>query len=100
MGKRLRAGLAAIGLLAATGTAILAATTSAHADTTICEKYGSTTIQGGRYVVQNNVWGTDQTQCINVTSTGFSISQANHNVRNNIRPVSEDDARAILAAAY
>jgi maleylacetate reductase len=28
------------------------------------------------------------------------LSQANHNVRNNIRPVSEDDARAILAAAY
>jgi alcohol dehydrogenase class IV len=28
------------------------------------------------------------------------LSQANHNVRNNLRPVSEDDARAILAAAY
>jgi hypothetical protein len=88
MGIRLRAGLAAIGLLAATGTAILAAATSAHADTTICEKYGSTTIQGGRYVVQNNVWGTDQTQCINVTSTGFSISQANHNVPTNGAPAS------------
>lgn len=28
------------------------------------------------------------------------LSQANHNVRNNVRPVSEDDARGILAAAY
>ena len=28
------------------------------------------------------------------------LSQSNHNVRNNIRPVSEDDARGILAAAY
>jgi maleylacetate reductase len=28
------------------------------------------------------------------------LSQANHNVRGNIRPVSEDDARGILAAAY
>jgi len=28
------------------------------------------------------------------------LSQSNHNVRNNIRPVSEEDARAILAAAY
>ncbi|MEY2423675.1 MAG: maleylacetate reductase [Acidimicrobiaceae bacterium] len=28
------------------------------------------------------------------------LSQANHNVRNNIRPVSEDDARTILSAAY
>jgi Glycosyl hydrolase family 12/Cellulose binding domain len=92
MSKHLRSmlatGLAAIGLVAAAGTAILAAATSAHADTTICEKYGSTTIQGGRYVVQNNVWGTDQTQCINVTSTGFSISQANHNVPTNGAPAS------------
>jgi hypothetical protein len=92
MGNRLRSGLArslaAVGLLAAAGTAVLAAATSASADTTICEKYGSTTIQGGRYVVQNNVWGTDQTQCINVTSTGFSISQANHNVPTNGAPAS------------
>jgi maleylacetate reductase len=28
------------------------------------------------------------------------LSQSNHNVRNNVRPVSEDDAREILAAAY
>ena len=28
------------------------------------------------------------------------LSQSNHNVRNNVRPVSEDDARGILAAAY
>ena len=28
------------------------------------------------------------------------LSQSNHNVRNNVRPVSEDEAREILAAAY
>jgi alcohol dehydrogenase class IV len=28
------------------------------------------------------------------------LSQSNHNVRNNVRPVTEDDARGILAAAY
>ena len=28
------------------------------------------------------------------------LSQSNHNVRHNIRPVTEDDARGILAAAY
>jgi maleylacetate reductase len=28
------------------------------------------------------------------------MSQSNHNVRHNVRPVSEDDARGILAAAY
>ncbi|MEU4690587.1 cellulose binding domain-containing protein [Actinoplanes sp. NPDC023714] len=45
----------------------------AQADTRICEQYGSTTI-GGRYVVMNNRWGTSAEQCINVTSTGFSIA--------------------------
>jgi hypothetical protein len=88
MGRRWRAGLAALGLLAATGTAIVVNAATAHADTVMCEKYGSTTIQGGRYVVQNNVWGTDQQQCITVTSTGFSISQANHNVPTNGAPAS------------
>ena len=44
------------------------------ADTVICDQYGVTTIQS-RYIVQNNRWGTTATQCINVTSTGFSIIQ-------------------------
>jgi hypothetical protein len=51
----------------------------ARADTVICEKYGSTTIQGGRYIVQNNNWGDNTQQCINVTGTGFSVTQASHN---------------------
>jgi hypothetical protein len=88
MRRRIRAVLAAAGLLAASGVAVVLTTGAAHADTQICEKYGSTTIQGGRYVVMNNVWGTDQPQCINVTSTGFSISQANHNVPTNGAPAS------------
>ena len=46
---------------------------TASADTQICEQYGSAVIQG-RYVVQNNRWGTTAQQCINVTSTGFSIT--------------------------
>lgn len=51
----------------------------AQADEQICDKWGSTTIQG-RYVVQNNVWGTDEPQCINVTDTGFQITQADGSV--------------------
>ncbi|WP_432839417.1 GH12 family glycosyl hydrolase domain-containing protein [Dactylosporangium sp. CA-092794] len=86
MRRSIKAALAAAGLLAATGAVVVLTTGSAQADTTICEKFGSTTIQGGRYVVMNNVWGTDQPQCINVTSTGFSISQANHNVPTNGAP--------------
>ncbi|MFE9958029.1 cellulose binding domain-containing protein [Micromonospora sp. NPDC005299] len=73
MKRPLRA-LAAAGLLAAGSIVAVALGGSASADTQICEQYGSTTI-GGKYVVQNNRWGTSAQQCINVTSTGFSISR-------------------------
>lgn len=59
--------------------ALLGAAPASHADTTICEEFGSTTIQG-RYVVQNNRWGTSATQCISVTDSGFRITQADGSV--------------------
>ncbi|MEC3996562.1 cellulose binding domain-containing protein [Actinacidiphila sp. DG2A-62] len=65
--------------LAVAGVVMLGTAPSAHADTQICDQYGSTTIEG-RYVVQNNRWGTSETQCINVTSTGFQITQADGSV--------------------
>ncbi|MGW0068972.1 GH12 family glycosyl hydrolase domain-containing protein [Streptosporangium sandarakinum] len=74
--------LAALGLVLAAG----AVAAPARADTTICEKYGSTTIQNGRYIVQNNNWGDDTTQCINVTGTGFTVTQASHNKPTNGAP--------------
>ena len=52
---------------------------TAHADTAVCAQFGSTTINGGRYVVQSNNWGDTSQQCINVTATGFSITSARHN---------------------
>ncbi|MGW9193162.1 GH12 family glycosyl hydrolase domain-containing protein [Micromonospora chersina] len=73
MTRPLRA-LAAAGLLAAGAIVAVALGGTASADTQICEQYGSTTI-GGKYVVQNNRWGTSAQQCINVTSTGFSITR-------------------------
>jgi Glycosyl hydrolase family 12/Cellulose binding domain len=54
----------------------VAAVQTASADTQICAQFGSTSIAGGRYIVQNNRWGTSATQCINVTSTGFNVTQA------------------------
>lgn len=72
--------VAALGLTAG-GLITLSAAPSAHADTQICDQYGSTTIQG-RYVVQNNRWGTTATQCINVTSSGFQITQADGTATN------------------
>ncbi|MER7277926.1 RICIN domain-containing protein [Dactylosporangium sp. NPDC000244] len=59
---------------------------SAHADTAICEKYGSTSIAGGKYIVQNNNWGDDTTQCINVTGTGFALTRSDHNKPTNGAP--------------
>jgi cellulase/cellobiase CelA1 len=75
MKRQLRA-LAAAGLLVASSLVAVALGGNASADTLICEQYGSTTIQG-RYVVQNNRWGTTAQQCINVTSSGFEITTLN-----------------------
>jgi len=65
----------------------LVTTTDAVADTQICEQFGSTTI-GGKYVVQNNRWGSSSPQCINVTSTGFSIIQQDGTGNTSGAPVS------------
>ncbi|MFI6661112.1 cellulose binding domain-containing protein [Streptomyces sp. NPDC050523] len=67
--------------------ALLTAAPPSHADTTICEPFGTTTIQG-RYVVQNNRWGTSATQCITATDSGFRIAQADGSVPTNGAPKS------------
>ncbi|MEU7472099.1 cellulose binding domain-containing protein [Streptomyces sp. NPDC044984] len=67
--------------------ALVTGTAPAQADTTICEQYGSTTIQG-RYVVQNNRWGTSATQCVTATDTGFRVTQADGSVPTNGAPKS------------
>ncbi|WP_410809546.1 GH12 family glycosyl hydrolase domain-containing protein [Micromonospora sp. 067-2] len=75
MKRPLRA-LVAAGLLLGGSIVAVALGGNASADTQICEQYGSTVIQG-RYVVQNNRWGTTAQQCINVTGTGFEITTLN-----------------------
>ncbi|KAB1949706.1 glycosyl hydrolase family 5 [Micromonospora sp. ALFpr18c] len=75
MKRKIRA-LAAAGLLVASSLVAVALGGNASADTQICEQYGSAVIQG-RYVVQNNRWGTTAQQCINVTSNGFEITTLN-----------------------
>ncbi|MFE9352908.1 cellulose binding domain-containing protein [Streptomyces olivaceoviridis] len=67
--------------------ALLTVAPAAQAGTTICEQYGSTTIQD-RYVVQNNRWGTSETQCIDVTDSGFRVTQADGSVPTNGAPKS------------
>ncbi|MEU0739905.1 cellulose binding domain-containing protein [Streptomyces sp. NPDC006134] len=85
--RSLRALLGAfLAAFAVIGT-LMTAPTPAQADTTICEPFGSTTIQG-RYVVQNNRWGTSATQCVTATDTGFRITQADGSVPTNGAPKS------------
>ncbi|WP_248960242.1 GH12 family glycosyl hydrolase domain-containing protein [Sphaerisporangium perillae] len=75
-------------VLAAVGSILMTVvvTGQARADTVICEKYGATTLEGGKYVVINNNWGDDTQQCINVTSNGFTVTQASHNKPQNGAP--------------
>ncbi|GAA4792383.1 GH12 family glycosyl hydrolase domain-containing protein [Streptomyces ziwulingensis] len=57
------------------------------ADTTLCDQYATATIQG-RYVVQNNRWGTAAEQCVTVTDSGFRLSRADGSVPTNGAPKS------------
>jgi hypothetical protein len=68
--------LAIAALLAAGSVTAVAVALPAHADTVICDQFGST-VAGGRYIVQNNRWGTSAAQCINATDSGFTITQQN-----------------------
>ncbi|MFI7347510.1 cellulose binding domain-containing protein [Streptomyces sp. NPDC049936] len=67
--------------------ALVTAAPPARADTTICEPFGTTTIQG-RYVVQNNRWGSSATQCVTATDSGFRVTQADGSVPTNGAPKS------------
>ncbi|WP_306325190.1 GH12 family glycosyl hydrolase domain-containing protein [Streptomyces venezuelae] len=79
--------LAALLVALATVAALMTAAPAARADTLICEQYGSTTIQG-RYVVQNNRWGTGAAQCVTATDTGFRVTRADGGVPTNGAPKS------------
>lgn len=78
------AAMLSAGLVAA---AAATATTPAHAAPVICEKFGGTYIQANSFRVQNNVWGADTPQCIDVNqSGGFTVTQAEHNKATNGAP--------------
>ncbi|MGW4779740.1 GH12 family glycosyl hydrolase domain-containing protein [Streptomyces filamentosus] len=72
--------LGALLLALAAALASLAGTAPpARADTLVCEQYGTATVQG-RYVVQNNRWGTGAAQCVTATDTGFRVTRADGSV--------------------
>jgi chitodextrinase len=78
--------IAATGLVLAGSIAAVVVSAPAAQAEVICDQFATRTIQNGRYVVQNNRWGASTTQCIDVTSTGFTVTQANHNNATNGAP--------------
>ncbi|WP_018335628.1 GH12 family glycosyl hydrolase domain-containing protein [Actinomycetospora chiangmaiensis] len=69
----------AAGATTTTTTATTATTASAgRAEKKVCDKFGSTAVQGGRYEVQNDLWGASTPQCIYAFDTGFRV-EAKHN---------------------
>ncbi|MDT4992341.1 MAG: hypothetical protein QOH97_2233 [Actinoplanes sp.] len=79
---------AAVACLLGAGSAVaFVATGTAQAATSICEQFGSTTVQG-RYIVMNNRWGTSAQQCINATDSGFTITTQQGTSPTNSAPVS------------
>ncbi|WP_410812691.1 GH12 family glycosyl hydrolase domain-containing protein [Micromonospora sp. 067-2] len=79
--------LAALVTCAAAGLLAVAAT-PASAAPVICDQYGTASVQGGRYTVQNNRWGASTTQCIDVSNAGFTVTRADHNNATNGPPAS------------
>jgi cellulose 1,4-beta-cellobiosidase len=52
------------------------------ASATTCAQYGTISVAGGQYIVQNNVWGASTAQCITVpdtNSTAWNVSTSAHN---------------------
>ncbi|WP_186356824.1 glycoside hydrolase [Streptomonospora sp. PA3] len=71
--------LGSAALAAVSAAALLAGGAQpAAAQQTLCGKYDSARVQGGRYIVQNNVWGADTRQCIEVEGTSFRVTTAEH----------------------
>ena len=71
-GALLSAAAAALLLMAAPSA------TAAPAASTDCSPNGSTSIEGGQYIIQDNEWNSSAQQCITYTSgTAWSVSTAN-----------------------
>ena len=88
MTRRRRSAVLIALLCSLLGMSGVAAAQMASAAPVLCDQWGSASIQGGRYIVMNNRWGTSATQCIDVTSSGFTVTQADGSVATNGAPKS------------
>jgi hypothetical protein len=84
--RRILASIVAGPLLAAGLVSAPAASANA-AEPVLCGQWDTASIEGGRYNVQNNVWGASTPQCIDVDQEGgFVVTQADHNNATNGAP--------------
>ena len=60
----------------------------AHAATQLCGATQTTSVNGGEYIAQNNVWGASTPQCITVNGTSFTVDSSGHNNATNGAPAS------------
>lgn len=68
---------AAAGVLVLLGASLLAVgTTPATAAAALCGQFERAAVAGRAFVVQNNRWGTDATQCVSLGADGFTITTA------------------------
>ncbi|MFZ5988829.1 MAG: GH12 family glycosyl hydrolase domain-containing protein [Bacillota bacterium] len=77
-------------LLCLTMVAVLLMSQVVFADVVLSGKYDMVRVNGGRYIVNNNVWGASTAQSISVNeSTGaFKVTRSDHNVPSNGAPAS------------
>ncbi|MFD6276461.1 cellulose binding domain-containing protein [Streptomyces sp. NPDC060209] len=85
--RSIRTRAVALCVALASCAALATATAPAHADPLLCQQYGTAVIQG-KYVVQNNRWGTAEEQCVDVTANGFDVTRAEGSVPTNGAPKS------------
>ncbi|MFB8085460.1 RICIN domain-containing protein [Streptomyces sp. NPDC055992] len=84
--RALRLWASVLALLVSSLGAALTTAPQAAAATTLCDAYASTSIQQGRYIVQNNRWGASTRQCIEARDRGFAITASDHNNPTNSVP--------------
>src|SRR5918998_3347622 len=85
-GRVRRTGALIAALAVAVGVAAAFEAAPAQAEPLICDRYGSAPIQGGTYIVQNNQWGADVGQCVDVTGTGLTVTGGSHDQGTNGAP--------------
>ncbi|WP_199435050.1 GH12 family glycosyl hydrolase domain-containing protein [Qaidamihabitans albus] len=84
--------VASAGLVAAActvlATVVPAVAAPAATAQLLCGKYDSVSVEQGRYIVQNNVWGADTAQCLDVNGASFRVTTAEHDKATNGAPAS------------